>query len=940
MSTRFFSNEYRRVSPMTRRSLLVMLSIMIVIGSTAGSMQPSHAESDRTFTSFGLPPDSDTTAQEMQSNEAVIESVPGEFANDGEPGGLIFMDEVPATMTPQFSAPRVHMQGEHLQHQADEQGFDESSLFPTEPTDEPSPLPVTEQSNAPGTKVHQWKALSNTGWFPPDTIHSVGPGHVVEAVNSGFAVYNKQGDTIQSYTTFDSFMHKPTPWNGFMYDPRVIYSKDHERFLMLILGLDETNLKSYFWIAVSRTSDPTDGWCRWRFDSTQGSGSSRAWLDYAGLGADKLGVYITGNYFRFGSNEFSNALIRTVNPDIFAANCSGQTNGYYYASLTWPSGGSAFSLQPALPHTENSDGEMFFVNTYSGSGNKALLWRLSGNRVTSPSLSRVEIPTATYNAIGNNVAQPGTTVRIDGGDARVMNAVYVNRRVFFTLTTDVNNNGAMAGWLTARLNTNSNTREWQHLLYSGNGFYYFYPAVTVQGADEDNHVAVFGSWTDAETAQSSGTVRPSGLVKFYDNQPTDAEGAFLSFVGGLGAYNRVFSDRNRWGDYSGAAYDWWTGHAWGSVEWADTGNNWATSIVAYGFASEATSHTLTLSKSGIGTGTVTSVPAGIDCGTSCSSTSASFASGTTVRLTASAGASSSFSGWGGACSGTSSTCEIVLNQAASVTANFSGLISPRTLTITKSGAGSGTVTSTPAGINCGSDCSESYLSPLTTVTLNNYPVAGSYLKSWGGDSDCVDGQVTMVSNRACIANFINQASSLNTSQVHTMYIAYFGRPAAPRGLGYYTDWMDETGGNYFVLIDDFWNSSESQSVYGSLTIPERVNQVFRFLFGRDAAASGRNYWSGLIANGTISLPEMAYTVAYNAGASDLAVLDLKRGVAGALAAALNTPAEQDGYNASHMAQARAAMAYVVDTGTRNYVMANLNAIVANIVNGNTWNQGL
>lgn len=49
-----------------------------------------------------------------------------------------------------------------------------------------------------------------------------------------------------------------------------------------------------------------------------------------------------------------------------------------------------------------------------------------------------------------------------------------------------------------------------------------------------------------------------------------------------------------------------------------------------------------------------------------------------------------------------------------------------TLTVTKDGAGTGTVTSSPTGINCGSDCSESYLSsPLVTLTAT--PTDGSTL---------------------------------------------------------------------------------------------------------------------------------------------------------------------------------------------------------------------
>jgi phospholipase C len=77
--------------------------------------------------------------------------------------------------------------------------------------------------------------------------------------------------------------------------------------------------------------------------------------------------------------------------------------------------------------------------------------------------------------------------------------------------------------------------------------------------------------------------------------------------------------------------------------------------------------TLTVSTSGSGSGTVSSSPAGINCGTICS---VSFAGGTAVQLTASPNQGSSFVGWGGACSGTG-TCQLTLSSNQSVTAAFS-----------------------------------------------------------------------------------------------------------------------------------------------------------------------------------------------------------------------------------------------------------------------------
>src|SRR5262245_31559044 len=112
------------------------------------------------------------------------------------------------------------------------------------------------------------------------------------------------------------------------------------------------------------------------------------------------------------------------------------------------------------------------------------------------------------------------------------------------------------------------------------------------------------------------------------------------------------------------------------------------------FAAAPVTYSLTVTKAGTGSGTVTSSPAGISCGTTCSG---SYNSGTAVTLTAAAASGSTFSGWSGACTGTGS-CSVTMDAAKSVTANFDPVT--YSLTVTEAGTGSGTVTSSPAGISC------------------------------------------------------------------------------------------------------------------------------------------------------------------------------------------------------------------------------------------------
>ena len=75
---------------------------------------------------------------------------------------------------------------------------------------------------------------------------------------------------------------------------------------------------------------------------------------------------------------------------------------------------------------------------------------------------------------------------------------------------------------------------------------------------------------------------------------------------------------------------------------------------------------LVISKTGSGTGTVTSSPPWINCGATCSD---SFTTGSTAILNSTPTPGSNFTGWSGACTGTGS-CTVIMNGAKSVTANF------------------------------------------------------------------------------------------------------------------------------------------------------------------------------------------------------------------------------------------------------------------------------
>jgi hypothetical protein len=114
----------------------------------------------------------------------------------------------------------------------------------------------------------------------------------------------------------------------------------------------------------------------------------------------------------------------------------------------------------------------------------------------------------------------------------------------------------------------------------------------------------------------------------------------------------------------GNAFVGWSGDCTGSSSTC-TVNIDAAKTVSASFV--PIKYTLSVSKTNTTYGSVTSNPSGINCGTACSS---QFNQGASVTLTATPARSHKFTGWTGACAGTSLTCTVSMTQDKSVNAAF------------------------------------------------------------------------------------------------------------------------------------------------------------------------------------------------------------------------------------------------------------------------------
>lgn len=393
-----------------------------------------------------------------------------------------------------------------------------------------------------------------------------------------------------------------------------------------------------------------------------------------------------------------------------------------------------------------------------------------------------------------------------------------------------------------------------------------------------------------------------GIGAIDGGQPRQGAGTIMSYCHLLGSYSNI-------------SFNFGTNHPYGvnAGRVADVMRTSAQTYLPLDTVSPPVSYMLSVARTG--SGSISSSPGGIQCGTDCNE---AYAAGTTVTLTASAATGSVFGSWSGACSGSANSCNVTMNDARNVGAVFTLVSTSRLITVSKSGFGSGSISSAPAGLSCAAvGCSTASASfPSTTgVTLTAASATGSSFGGWGGAcagtaaNSCTLAAGTATLNVTAAFNvnsgaggtltnstlFVTQqyydlfnrspdSASLNywVGQLQTgaisqaaliesfmaqpdfkdrygllvrLYTAYFQRMPDYAGLMYWYGEMYPDNGSGGRLVnhvsESFAQSPEFITTYGALSNGQFVERVYQNVLGRAAEPAGRDYWMGRLNAGLI-----------------------------------------------------------------------------------------
>lgn len=131
------------------------------------------------------------------------------------------------------------------------------------------------------------------------------------------------------------------------------------------------------------------------------------------------------------------------------------------------------------------------------------------------------------------------------------------------------------------------------------------------------------------------------------------------------------------------------------------------------------------------------------------------------------------------------------------------------------------------------------------------------------------------------------AASSYSTDIQSLYVAYFGRPADPTGLDHWVGMVGSGATPLAGVVHAFSSAPEYTSVYGGMSNTELVASIYQNLFGRPPEAAGLRYWTDLLDAGLVKAEHLAVAIGEGARGSDEAVVDNKVGAAVAFTGALS-----------------------------------------------------
>lgn len=189
---------------------------------------------------------------------------------------------------------------------------------------------------------------------------------------------------------------------------------------------------------------------------------------------------------------------------------------------------------------------------------------------------------------------------------------------------------------------------------------------------------------------------------------------------------------------------------------------------------------------------------------------------------------------------------------------------------------------------------------------------------------------------------------LNAENAQLLYVAYYGRPGDNAGVRFWTEQLaaanfsfDPANGDFISpseqaafdkLINDFGTSQEATALFDGLSNAEAINIIYQQLFNRAPDQAGFEFWLEQLNTGAVTLPELAFAVAFGATGTDVAVLEGKVESAKLFTDSIDTRPEGLSYDGANFAGAvQAGRDFLAQFGPDVATQAEVDLALADLV---------
>ncbi|MFZ4619325.1 MAG: T9SS type A sorting domain-containing protein [Bacteroidota bacterium] len=416
--------------------------------------------------------------------------------------------------------------------------------------------------------VQDFEGVPQTNFIPPDPILAVGPNHVMVAVNSTFRIFDKNG-TILKTIDADAWFNQVIP-GASTFDPIVMYDHFAQRWIFVMLHVDDANSKSYILLGVSDDNNPLGLWYNWATPAhVLGDSTVSNWTDYARVGFDKDALYITGNQFGFTSG-FAYSKVRIIPKAQLYENNAHAITWKDFWDFRDPDDLQTviFGLRPSISFG-NSGKQLLLNDSPYFLGTFFTLWSID-SVLTHPTVTGKNIPVVQYFPSPDADQKDGGSLPIEAFGADIRNEpIYRDSALWAVHAVASGPNKEFSAVRYVKIDP-FQQKTLEDVSFGLDGYWHSYPALMV---NKNGDMTI--------TYSRSGNNEYIGAF-VTGRKKNDAPGLAPSIAlrDGRGNYVVDFaSGRNRWGDYSGIGLDPSDEMSvWTHTEFAAAKNSWGTWI--------------------------------------------------------------------------------------------------------------------------------------------------------------------------------------------------------------------------------------------------------------------------------------------------------------------------------------------------------------------------